>query len=620
MDSISLPVQVPEPKPDTRKAFRNSSRHARSSTRVLKEWFAAHLPYPYPSDHEKKELKEQTGLSIRQISYWFTNARRRSGISQKPQVPTEPTLSMPLSGAESFNNQGQEWSGMVPLDRWKNSPPEEEPAALDAIAISLGEVGADSSLSLNFDPFYDWTSPANWSFDMAVSHGPASYFGSSDQSHSSNSSVHSYSPDSHLRVSNQEGRRRRRRNKKPRNPSSATEDDKEKRIYQCTFCTDTFKSRYDWTRHESTLHLSLEKWTCVPSGPRYCDPSEELIRCAFCGDQNPSDQHIQEHSYEDCATKPLHARVFYRKDHLRQHLRLSHKVNKVLPSMNEWKSKIYKVKSRCGFCGKTFSLWADRNDHLADHYRAGALTKDWKGCRGLEPAVALLVQNAMSPYLIGAEANDRTPFSASRAASQRCKNPSQFESPTARLGDYVRTEIGDGKYVPNDLVQRDTRLALCGENGPWDQTPSGSSKVLRRFNTGHGLIPNIQPIVSRTRDFDTIKWDLDATITQFPDINTTAEALLRLGNVQYPISSANLDTSAELGGGTSNETSENDNALPWTWHTAERLAELKQMKYVPPTDITDLDVNWDFEDHFIEGFMYPELLFGHNETLDVGTQ
>ncbi|PKS12306.1 hypothetical protein jhhlp_001606 [Lomentospora prolificans] len=41
--------------------------------------------------------------------------------------------------------------------------------------------------------------------------------------------------------------------------------------------------------------------------------------------------------------------------------------------------------------------------------------KDWKGCRGLEPAVALLVQNSMPPYLIGLESNDVGPFSASRS-------------------------------------------------------------------------------------------------------------------------------------------------------------------------------------------------------------
>lgn len=33
--------------------------------------------------------------------------------------------------------------------------------------------------------------------------------------------------------------------------------------YQCTFCTDPFKTKYDWQRHEATIHLSLEQWKYV---------------------------------------------------------------------------------------------------------------------------------------------------------------------------------------------------------------------------------------------------------------------------------------------------------------------------------------------------------------------
>lgn len=35
------------------------------------------------------------------------------------------------------------------------------------------------------------------------------------------------------------------------------------RRYQCTFCTDTFKTKYDWQRHEATIHLSLDQWKYV---------------------------------------------------------------------------------------------------------------------------------------------------------------------------------------------------------------------------------------------------------------------------------------------------------------------------------------------------------------------
>jgi hypothetical protein len=42
-------------------------RHARSFTRVLKEWFAAHPLWPYRTEQEKEALSERTGMTIRQV-------------------------------------------------------------------------------------------------------------------------------------------------------------------------------------------------------------------------------------------------------------------------------------------------------------------------------------------------------------------------------------------------------------------------------------------------------------------------------------------------------------------------------------------------------------------------
>lgn len=71
--------------------------------------------------------------------------------------------------------------------------------------------------------------------------------------------------------------------------------------------------------------------------------------------------------------------------------------------MKDWVSRVEQIKSRCGFCQETLTLWSERNDHLAAHFRNGALMEGWKGCRGLELSVALLVQDAMPPYLIRVE-------------------------------------------------------------------------------------------------------------------------------------------------------------------------------------------------------------------------
>lgn len=46
-------------------------------TKVLNDWFFANLQNPYPSEDEKKELVNQTTLSLLQINNWFSNKRVR---------------------------------------------------------------------------------------------------------------------------------------------------------------------------------------------------------------------------------------------------------------------------------------------------------------------------------------------------------------------------------------------------------------------------------------------------------------------------------------------------------------------------------------------------------------
>lgn len=44
---------------------------------LMMDWLIAHQNNPYPNDDEKEMLMRRTRLSINQINYWFTNARRR---------------------------------------------------------------------------------------------------------------------------------------------------------------------------------------------------------------------------------------------------------------------------------------------------------------------------------------------------------------------------------------------------------------------------------------------------------------------------------------------------------------------------------------------------------------
>ncbi|XP_014666189.1 PREDICTED: uncharacterized protein LOC106808122 isoform X2 [Priapulus caudatus] len=62
---------------DLSAARRENGNLPTEAVRTMKQWLLAHLEYPYPNDDEKDALIRQTRLSIQQINYWFTNARRR---------------------------------------------------------------------------------------------------------------------------------------------------------------------------------------------------------------------------------------------------------------------------------------------------------------------------------------------------------------------------------------------------------------------------------------------------------------------------------------------------------------------------------------------------------------
>ncbi len=107
-------------------------------------------------------------------------------------------------------------------------------------------------------------------------------------------------------------RKRRGRPKIRRAPTDGLiQGGSDNRIYQCTFCTGTFKSRHDWTRHKRALHLTLEQWTCMPFGPSDFDADGASPRCSLCDKPDPSYAHIESHRASVCVTKPLSARVFH---------------------------------------------------------------------------------------------------------------------------------------------------------------------------------------------------------------------------------------------------------------------------------------------------------------------
>ncbi|KAL2835363.1 hypothetical protein BJY01DRAFT_238914 [Aspergillus pseudoustus] len=468
---------------------------SRAAVQILKQWFDQHAETPYPSKHEKATLAQRTGLSLTQVSTWFANARRRQKYRS---ARGNGGLTLQRRDSLEIFNTRRDSELFNPLERWRNSPPEAEPASLDAI---MSAVVKSRRSDFSHEPGISPKSTPNDSRSIASSNRSGSAISSSPssaQSFASHSSNGSFS-----RFYATEPRRRRRRGK----ATTVRAKSGQERPFQCTFCTDTFRTKYDWTRHEKTLHLSLESYICCPSGPTYTDQGA-ITRCVFCNQPNPLDSHLELHCYGACQAKPTVLRTFYRKDHLVQHLRLVHGVSRFIPPMESWKSNVDRVNSRCGICSATFELWSERTEHLAQHFREGASMKQWQGHRGLDPAVALAVENAMPPYLIAMEAATMDPFSATRSFNAHWSfgggadqpdpftgmaQPTPAEYFTAQLTARIRMAQAANEVITDERVHSEARQILYGEDDPWNQTPADNAEWLRLFKLGLGLFPEDPP-------------------------------------------------------------------------------------------------------------------------------
>jgi hypothetical protein len=85
-----------------------AARFPRAAVKVLKDWMVVHIEHPYPTDEEKEILKQQTGLSISQISNWMANTRRRQKAT--PKRSASPSI---RPSTEAINiPAGKTWESM----------------------------------------------------------------------------------------------------------------------------------------------------------------------------------------------------------------------------------------------------------------------------------------------------------------------------------------------------------------------------------------------------------------------------------------------------------------------------------------------------------------------------
>lgn len=342
---------------------------------------------------------------------------------------------------------------------------------------------------------------------------------------------------------------RSRRRRKIHSSLTQTGDVAKKRKYQCTFCTDGFNTKHDWTRHERTLHLSLETWTCPGTAKQVQDSMTTDVICAFCDLADPSTEHIDDHNphaFHTANCGSYEPRHFYRKDHLKQHLRLAHGVRKVSSHIERyWHEVRVNIRSRCGFCDEHFTTWSDRAAHLAQEFREGADMKNWKGSRGLDAAIEARVTFSMAPYLIDHERRSQSPFSASNPASiLRYRDLIQnsggaptgqttttttndwdfqeliqsdvatyWETFPVKLGQWAQQKMTEGSCLTDEMLQAQGRFIVFGDDDPWNQTEADHPDWLAEFKrvNGIGMPVNSSTLESTTLNAPTTIVDEQST-------------------------------------------------------------------------------------------------------------
>ncbi|CAG8217115.1 unnamed protein product [Penicillium olsonii] len=362
----------------------------RKGARVLREWFYHNQEYPYPTEAQKNQLSLDTGFSQKRISTWFANARRR----QKQKIQSSGIASTSRARAGSPMIKGT-LASLTPMERWQSSPPEDESVSETAIqnAISSYPLETDDS----FDPFqFDPSGMDFFDFDESSSHlaSSVSSIGSkASETSDSGSSAWSYNSSGEPGLSSQLPKSSKPRRIRGRQRTTGDYH------YQCTFCAQSFKKKHDWSRHEKSVHLTLDSWICTPDLGNVQQAFDlQSSECAFCDTLFPTPAHWDEHDFNVCVDKPVTERSFSRKDYLWQHLRKFHGCTKPpVSDLDAWRGSGANVESRCGFCGCSLSTWAARAEHLANHFKNGTRMDEWEGDWGFDACTMNSLRNAVLP-------------------------------------------------------------------------------------------------------------------------------------------------------------------------------------------------------------------------------
>ncbi|XP_057414620.1 homeobox protein Meis1 isoform X3 [Balaenoptera acutorostrata] len=134
-NSVASPSTGDDDDPDKdKKRHKKRGIFPKVATNIMRAWLFQHLTHPYPSEEQKKQLAQDTGLTILQVNNWFINARRRivqPMIDQSNRAGKSPIVTVfksrrrkassshspggpiPVSQGTPYNPDGQPMGGFV---------------------------------------------------------------------------------------------------------------------------------------------------------------------------------------------------------------------------------------------------------------------------------------------------------------------------------------------------------------------------------------------------------------------------------------------------------------------------------------------------------------------------
>jgi hypothetical protein len=366
------------------KAAGSRMRLSRDARIILDRWFEENRNDPYVEKREAQQLAAVTGLTVRQVRTYFANSRARklpaSRVdSSSPEFVRSTGHSSDSTGPERHPSKRRRRLTLQPpttsssdqqspMERFLSSSPEDEGIDEGIVRDAAARVNSNFNERPTLTPKKPKSVKTNLTIDTT------------GKSSTSNSSSSCPSIDTARHRGPRRGRRRQPFAGLPHLKTVMRAVRDPKKMFQCTFCSKDFIHKYDWRRHEESVHFPQEEWVCMPDDRATVSSPNGTRYCPFCSLENPDADHSESHNCAACLESPRHQRVFTRKDKLLQHIGQVHKPSTLSSYISGWRRPVQrKVMFRCGICGVDIASWPERMDHISGHFTAGQDMRFWRG-------------------------------------------------------------------------------------------------------------------------------------------------------------------------------------------------------------------------------------------------